>query len=222
VAVLLFAVVAGDFLVTSPTGVFTGVSQEAPADVVASTAPMEEPRALEYEVESTVVVEAEPAEKVALAPSPTPVAEQALPAESLRADEEAAPTEAEGGGGVGVQSSGPPLGETEEAEAVAESVPPAPSASEPARTGVAEDQPVATPTPRPTEAPPTVVPTAVAEVREPSAPEPWVGEEEAPQPEVHRDQRVLWFGVAELALGILFVLLVATTILVMIRQRRAR
>jgi hypothetical protein len=220
VAVLLFAVVAGDFLVTGPTGVFSGVSQEAPADIVASTAPVEEPRALEYEVEvTTVVAEAEPVEKVAVAASPSP--EEALPAESLRVEEEAAPTEA-AEGGVGVQSSELPMGETKEAEAVVESVPPAPSAPEPEATEAAEDSVEATPTPLPTEPAPTFAPTVVAEVDEASASEPWLGEHDVSQPGVRRDRQVFWFGVAELALGVLFVLLATVTVFVMIRQRRAR
>jgi anti-sigma factor RsiW len=227
VAVLLFAVVAGDFLVTGPMEVFApppgAVSQEAPADMVAATAPLEEPRAVEQEkAVTTVVAEAEAVEKVAVAPSPQPEAE--LPAEGLHAEAEAAPPDVAREGGVGIQSSGTPVGETKEAGAAVESVSPAPSAPEPTMTEAAEYS--VTPTPLPTEPPPTVTPTVaptiVAEVQEPGAPEPWVGEQDSAPPETGRDRRTLWFGVAEIALGALLALLVVTTAFVMIRQRRAR
>jgi hypothetical protein len=233
-AVMFFFVVASEVLLTG----FQPALAPQPV-VMVEKAPADSQRG-----ESVAVMEKEPAvaaealaatEGLVTEPSQAPMPEAVASTEAVRAEDEAfaveeaaetAASPAPDAGAMGGAKFASP--EAEEAEEEAENAEP-PSEASPAAILMATATSRPTPTPRPTVAPPTaaepdvsvdVAPTEVAVVQEPAPHAPV--QSVAQSRRASRDSLVGWLGVAELALGIVFILLGITTIVAMYRLRRAR
>jgi hypothetical protein len=226
----------------------TVVEEAAPAATVLEVAPSEEP-ALEAPAAEMPALEsptAEPAEPPAPAAVPSLIAERVLEAKAspeapagegativetqtaiVKAEEDQAAT-------LAPEPSGTPAPEPSGA-----------SAPEPTMVSTETSAPLPTPT-----AIPTLVPTPSPEqplaaeapttVARGPAEEPWAGGQEGVRAEdrvelappaaydeseaarLPRDPLIVWFGVTEISLAAVFVLLATVTIVVMMRQRRSR
>ncbi len=217
VALLLVFAMVGDFVLTGSLPALApevDVAREQAVEVVVTEA-VEETVTLQMEAPAAPEEEA-PAEKAVAEPPPEAEATQVPPA---------SPTpepEMEGMGTNGFDAATEPLLDAGE-EASKTAPPPAPEAVEEEATDAmpGEAEPTRTPTrPVATMAPTSPVLTAVAEADEPAPP---AAAPRGAAPEGALEQPgIAWLRTAEVTLGVIFILLAATTVAVMVRRRRLR